>query len=142
MDRPRISGASLLGLTSGATELQHAERAMTAVAESVHRFTGVRVDGNGLHQLHSQRQLPRWSHARLVEVELTAHQLQARSARTGDRRQQITNGQVRTIDPLPWTARVVVRCIHPWSSRCLRGRWFVAAPPAPPRERRPPRRLV
>ena len=32
-------------------------------------------------------------------------------------------------------ARVVARCIHPSSSRCLRSRWFVAAPPAPPRGR-------
>lgn len=46
-DGPFLSGGVLFVLIPGATEGQNAERATTAVAESVHRVTRVRVDGDG-----------------------------------------------------------------------------------------------
>jgi hypothetical protein len=74
--RPRwLARLVLFVFTSGTTEAQHAERATPAVAESVHGFTGVCVNGDRLHQLSSPRKVPRWAHARLFHVELPAQQL-------------------------------------------------------------------
>jgi hypothetical protein len=113
----------------GPTEAQDAEGTTTPVAELVHRFTRARIDPNRLEQLYSQRHVPRRLHPRLFHVELPAHHPQARLARARDRCQQIPKGKVRTVGSLPWAAWVVVRRIHPWCSRGLRGD-VCAGPPA------------
>jgi hypothetical protein len=114
------------------TEAQDAQRATTAGAEAVHRLGGIGVDADRFDQLKSQRQVPRRSDPRLLEVEVSAHTRQVRVAGVGDGCEQVAQRQLWAayVPPLaPWFV-----CIYPWSRRCLR-RVFRGRPPSAPHGR-------
>lgn len=73
---------------------------MTALAECEHRLSGERVDAMRLQQLNSQRDVPGGTGARLLDVELPAHQLEACAASGGGELEHVAEGHGRAIDSL------------------------------------------